>query len=233
MGEMAKYIDTPIFGVLISILAFEIGVFINKKTKISFFNPLLISVTIIISFLLIFNIDYKTYNRGGSIISFLLGPATVVLVVPLYKQIENLKKNSLPILVGIFVGVLTAIISIYYLSKLFGLDEIIVLSLIPKSVTAAISMEVSREIGGIPSLTMAATVITGIVGNMVGPYIYKIFKIENEIAQGIGLGNGAHALGTAKAMELGEVQGAMGSLSISVAGLMTVFLAPWLVSLFN
>ena len=230
---MIKYLDTPIFGILISIITFEIGLFINRKTKIAILNPMLISVTLIISFLLYFDIDYEIYEKGGSIITFFLGPATVVLVVPLYRQIEKLKKSGIPILVGILVGAFTAIVSTYFLSKLFGLEENIVLSLVPRSVTAAISIEISKEIGGIPSLTVAATTLTGIVGSILGPYIYKIIGIEDETAQGVGLGCGAHALGTAKAMELGETQGGMGSLSISVAGLITVFLAPWLMKLFN
>ena len=123
---MAKYLNTPIFGILISIIAFEIGLFINRKTKIDILNPMLISVTLIISFLLYFDIDYKVYEKGGSIITFFLGPATVVLVVPLYRQIEKLKKSGIPILVGILVGAFTAIVSTYFLSKLFGLEENIV-----------------------------------------------------------------------------------------------------------
>ena len=123
---MAKYLNTPIFGILISIIAFEIGLFINRKTKIDILNPMLISVTLIISFLLYFDIDYEIYEKGGSIITFFLGPATVVLVVPLYRQIEKLKKSGIPILVGILVGAFTAIVSTYFLSKLFGLEENIV-----------------------------------------------------------------------------------------------------------
>lgn len=216
---------------MISILAFEIGIFINKKTKLSILNPIVIAEVLIIVFMIVFNIDYEVYNKGGSIISFFLGPATVVLAVPLYKQIEKLKENGLPIMVGIAVGCITAITSVYFLSKLFHLDEVLTLSLLPKSVTAAISMEVSSQIGGIPALTVAATVVTGITGNVLWPYISKVFKIENDVASGISLGTSAHALGTAKAMELGEVEGGMASLAIGVAGLVTVILVPILAKL--
>ena len=228
---MIKFLDTPLFGILISILAFEIGIFINKKTRLSILNPIVIAEVLIIVFMIVFNIDYEAYNKGGSIISFFLGPATVVLAVPLYKQIEKLKANGLPIIVGITVGCITAILSVCFLSKLFSLDEVIIMSLLPKSVTAAISMEVSSQIGGIPALTVAATVVTGIVGNVLWPYISKLFKIENDVASGISLGTSAHALGTAKAMELGEVEGGMASLAIGVAGLVTVILAPILTKL--
>ncbi|SHH86916.1 LrgB family protein [Sporanaerobacter acetigenes] len=228
---MIKFLDTPLFGILISILAFEIGIFINKKTKLSILNPIVIAEVLIIVFMIVFNIDYEVYNKGGSIISFFLGPATVVLAVPLYKQIEKLKENGLPIMVGIAVGCITAITSVYFLSKLFHLDEVLTLSLLPKSVTAAISMEVSSQIGGIPALTVAATVVTGITGNVLWPYISKVFKIENDVASGISLGTSAHALGTAKAMELGEVEGGMASLAIGVAGLVTVILVPILAKL--
>ncbi|HHV39193.1 MAG TPA: LrgB family protein [Tepidimicrobium sp.] len=228
-----EYLDTPLFGFAISIIAFEIGMYINRKTKISVLNPLIIATSIIIGLLLYFDIEYDIYNKGGSIISFFLGPATVVLAVPLYKQIDKFKANGIIILIGIAVGSLVNIISILYLGKLFGVTDDVILSLVPKSATAAISMEISRRIGGIPALTVAAAVVTGITGNVIGISVYRIFHIKDEVATGVGLGTASHAMGTAKAMELGEVQGAMGSPAISIAGLMTVFLAPWLIWLFN
>lgn len=225
------YLDTPIFGFVISIIAFQIGLFINKKTKKAIFNPLIIAIGLIIILLTYLNIDYEVYNKGGSIITFFLGPATVVLAVPLYKQIERLKSSGISVLLGIIVGCITSIISIFYLSKIFGLTESVSVSLIPKSVTAAISREISAQIGGIPALTVAVTVLTGITGNVIGPYVCKLFGIRDEVAMGIAMGTASHAIGTAKAMELGEVQGAMGSLAISVAGLITVFLTPWLLQI--
>ncbi|MDU5082444.1 hypothetical protein CIW83_01510 [Tissierella sp. P1] len=227
------YLDTPIFGFVISIIAFQIGLFINKKTKKAIFNPLIIAIGMIIILLLSFDIDYEVYNKGGSIITFFLGPATVVLAVPLYKQIERLKTSGIPVVVGIVVGCSISIISIFYLSKILGLTEPVSLSLVPKSVTAAISREIAAQLGGLPALTVAVTVLTGITGNVIGPAVCKLFRIQDEVSVGIAMGTASHAIGTAKAMELGEVQGAMGSLAISVAGLITVFLAPWLVQILS
>lgn len=226
-----EFLDTPIFGLLLSILAFEVGLFINKKTKLPILNPLIIGIGLIIGFLLAFDIDYEVYNKGGSVISFFLGPATVSLAIPLYKQIEKLKENGVPVIVGILAGCIVAVGIVIYLGKIFGLDEVLILSLAPKSATAAISSEISKQIGGSPSLTVAVTVLTGITGNVLGPYICKLFKIKDEVAVGIGMGTASHAIGTAKAMELGEVQGAMSSLAISVTALLTVFIAPLLVKI--
>lgn len=226
-----EFLDTPIFGLLLSILAFEVGLFINKKTKLPILNPLIIGIGLIIGFLLAFDIDYEVYNKGGSVISFFLGPATVSLAKPLYKQIEKLKENGVPVIVGILAGCIVAVGIVIYLGKIFGLDEVLILSLAPKSATAAISSEISKQIGGLPSLTVAVTVLTGITGNVLGPYICKLFKIKDEVAVGIGMGTASHAIGTAKAMELGEVQGAMSSLAISVTALLTVFIAPLLVKI--
>lgn len=226
-----EFLDTPIFGLLLYILAFEVGLFINKKTKLPILNPLIIGIGLIIGFLLAFDIDYEVYNKGGSVISFFLGPATVSLAIPLYKQIEKLKENGVPVIVGILAGCIVAVGIVIYLGKIFGLDEVLILSLAPKSATAAISSEISKQIGGLPSLTVAVTVLTGITGNVLGPYICKLFKIKDEVAVGIGMGTASHAIGTAKAMELGEVQGAMSSLAISVTALLTVFIAPLLVKI--
>ena len=226
-----EFLDTPIFGLLLSILAFEVGLFINKKTNLPILNPLIIGIGLIIGFLLAFDIDYEVYNKGGSVISFFLGPATVSLAIPLYKQIEKLKENGVPVIVGILAGCIVAVGIVIYLGKIFGLDEVLILSLAPKSATAAISSEISKQIVGLPSLTVAVTVLTGITGNVLGPYICKLFKIKDEVAVGIGMGTASHAIGTAKAMELGEVQGAMSSLAISVTALLTVFIAPLLVKI--
>lgn len=230
---MEYYLDTPLFGVTLSIVAFIIGVYINEKMELSITNPLFISSLIIITFLLYFNIDYEIYNKGGSIISFFIGPATVALAVPLYKNIRLLKENYISILIGITLGSIAGIISIILMSKLFAIDNIIMISLLPKSTTAAISMEISDQIGGIPSLTVAFTVITGILGNSMAFYIFKLFKIKDETSRGVALGTSAHALGTAKAMEMGEIEGALSSLAISVAGIISIFLIPWLIKLLS
>ena len=169
---MAMYVNNPLFGVTISIAAFLIGVYINKKTKIAIFNPLIISYIIIISFLLHFNIDFETYNKGGSIISFFIAPAIVVLAVPLYKNIKLLKERWAPILIGI-------------------------------------------------------------TGNLIGEYIFKVFKIKDKVSKGVALGTTSHAMGIAKAMEMGETEGALGSLAITVAGIISVFMIPWFIKILS
>lgn len=228
---LIKYLDNPLFGVVLSIVIFSFAQYINKKTKLPFLNPLLVTLFLIISILIYFKIDYTIYERGGSIISFFLGPATVVLAVPLFKQIRLLQKHFIAIIIGIFVGSLTGILSIIWLSKIFKIDSLLMLSLIPKSTTTAIAMEISTSIGGINSMTIAFVVVTGITGYMISPLILNLFKINNKVARGIAIGTSSHAMGTAKAMEMGETEGAMSSLAISVAGIVTVVLAPLLISI--
>ena len=223
---MKEIFDSPLFGIMISILAFEIGLLINRRTRIAIFNPLLISIILIIAFLQVFNVSLDSFNKGGDIISFFLAPATVILAVPLFKQFELLKTNLIPIIVGITIGCITALTSIYLFSRLFGLDAALTASLIPKSVTTPIGIEVSKQIGGVPSITVAAIIITGIIGAVIGPMICRIFGIKDKVAIGISIGTSSHALGTTKAIELGETEGAMSGLAIGVAGLITVFLAP-------
>ncbi len=225
------FVDSPLFGFFLSIIAFQIGLYINKKTGKAIFNPLIISMVIIIGLLGSLNIEFESYNKGGSIITFFIGPATVLLAVPLYRQIERFKESAVPILVGISVGTIIGISSIIVLGKLLGLSDLIIRSLVPKSTTTAISQEISIQIGGISGLSVAATVITGIIGNIIGTYVFKIFNIKNEEAEGVALGGACHAVGTAKAVELGEVQGAMASISIGISGIVTVFIAPLLIKI--
>ncbi len=218
--------DNIFFGIVISLLAFECGLYISKKTKFPLFNPLLISILMIITFLVIFNIDVEKYNNGAKFINMFLGPATVILAVPLYKQINLLKQNFIPIIIGILIGSLVGIISVILLCFIFGLENILTISLLSKSVTTPIGIEITNQLGGLVPVTVLAIVISGITGAVVGPSICKLFKIKNEIAVGIAIGTASHAVGTTKALELGETQGAMSSLSIGIAGLITVFLAP-------
>ncbi|MFA7533806.1 MAG: LrgB family protein [Tissierellaceae bacterium] len=228
---MTNYLDTPLFGIFLSLIAFQIGMYVNKRTKMAIFSPLVIALIIVISTLNFFHIDYEIFNKGGSIITFFLGPATVILAVPLYKQINRLKNSAVPILIGIIVGSSFSIISVIILGKMFGLTEVVIKSLVPKATTTAISQELSAQIGGIPAITIAGTMVNGIFGNLMGVYIMKFFKVKDKEAVGVALGTTSHAVGTAKAMELGEVQGGMSSLSISIAGIVTVFLAPILIKL--
>ncbi|MBE6050000.1 MAG: LrgB family protein [Clostridium sp.] len=214
------------FGIILSLAAFEIGLYINKKTKVAIFNPLLIAILLVIGFLIAFNIDFDTYNSGAKFINMFLGPSTVVLALPLYKQIDLLKRNALSIISGILLGSIIGICSIIALSYIFKLDSDLMKSLIPKSVTTPIGIEISNQLEGIVPITVLAIILSGILGAVIGPYICKIFKINDSIAVGVSLGTASHAIGTTKALEIGEVEGAMSSLSIGVAGLMTVFIAP-------
>lgn len=230
---MNDIVTSPVFGVLISIIAYEIGALIKKKLKLSIFNPLLIAIIILIIFLSIFNIKYENYNNGGQIISFFLAPATVALALPLYKKFSLFKRNAIPILAGILCGATSGIVSIILLSKLFNLSEELTKSLIPKSITTPIGMALSKQLGGIPSITVVAIIITGILGSIIGPPLYKILKINDKVAMGIAMGNASHAVGTAKAMEIGDVEGAMSSLTIAISGVITVILGPILWNLLS
>ncbi|KAJ53530.1 putative murein hydrolase (TIGR00659 family) [Clostridium tetanomorphum] len=224
-----EILNSPIFGILVSIIGFEIGLYIYRKTKIALFNPLLICIALIVCMLISFNIKLDYFDGGGKLISFFLGPATVVLAVPLYKKINVIKQYAIPILLGVTIGSITAILSIFYLCKAFGLTSELSYSLVPKSITTPIGIEVSKVLGGIPAITVSAIIITGIMGAVIAPIVCKIFKIKNPIAIGISIGTASHAIGTTKAIEMGETQGAMSSLAIGIAGLITSFLAPIIV----
>ena len=228
---MNAIINSPLFGILLSLVAFEIGVTISKKFKYSFLNPLLIANILIVGFLLTTGIILESYNVGGDYISVMLSPATVVLAVPLYRQISKLKQFWKPILAGIFAGSLTSLACVIVVSKLVGLSDTLMLSLLPKSITIPMGSVVSAQIGGIPPVTIIAITITGITGAVAAPAVCRFCRIKNKVAQGIAIGTASHALGTTRAMEMGEVQGAMSSLSIGVAGLFTAIVAPIIISL--
>lgn len=221
---MRELLETPVFQVLISILAYETGLFIYRKTKISLFNPLLIGILLVMGFIMKFGISLDTYNKGGNLISFFLGPATVILAVPLYKQLDSLKKEFIPIMAGILTGCITTVFSVRFLSARMGLSKELQESLIPKSITTPIGIELSKQLGGIPSVTVAAILITGIFGAMIGPGVCKVLRITDKTATGIAIGTSSHAVGTTKAVELGEKEGAMSGLAIGVAGIFTVLL---------
>lgn len=213
------------FGMVISLFSYEIGLLVKKKLKKAIFNPLLISVVLVILFLVVFHIDYETYNSGAKYLSYLLTPATVCLAVPLYQQLQLLKKNVKAVILGILSGVITSLTCVLLLSKLFGLNHQQYVTMLPKSITTAIGMGVAEELGGIVTITVSSIIITGILGNMMAELICKIFRITEPVAKGIAIGTAAHAVGTAKALEMGEVEGAMSSLAIAVAGLVTVIMA--------
>lgn len=214
------------FGMVISVGTYLFGVWLRKKVPLAILNPLLVSILLTIAFLLVFQIDYQDYNEGARYLSYFLTPATVCLAIPLYKQLELLKHHFAAVAGGIVSGVLASAFSIFALSKLFGLGHEHYVTLLPKSITTAIGIGVSEEAGGIVTLTVVSIVITGILGNVIADVIFKLFKIEEPVARGLALGTSAHAIGTARALEMGEIEGAMSSLAIAVAGLLTVVVVP-------
>ncbi len=218
-------LNSMYFGIALSILTYFIASKIRAKTGLEFLNPLFLTIVLIIIFLVSFKIEYEAYNSSAKYLSYLLTPATVCLAVPLYKQLNLLRKNIKAVIIGITVGVITSLGSIFLLSFLFGLNHAQYISLLPKSVTTAIGVGISEELGGIPSITIAAIVLTGNLGNLLAEWICKLFKIKEPIAVGLAIGTSSHALGTTKALEIGEIEGAMSSLSIAVAGLLTVVFA--------
>ena len=210
------------FGVLISLAAYGLGALLKNKLKSPLFNPLLISIILTIPVLLLLHIDYETYYSGAQYLAWLLTPATVALAVPLYEQFELLKHNAAAVVAGIIAGVLSSLGSVLGLAALFGFSHEEYVTFLPKSITTAIGMGVSEELGGIVPITAGVIIITGVLGNILGELVLKLFRITEPIAKGIALGTSAHAIGTAKAMELGEAEGAMSSLSIAVSGIITV-----------
>ena len=220
-------IDSALFGVVLSLVAFQIGAYIRKKTGLSVLSPLVTATAIIIVFLVVTDIDYETYNEGASVLRYFLTPATVCLAIPLYQKLQMLKKNFAAIIIGIVSGVLVSALSIVAMSIIFNLDHEMFVTLLPKSVTTAIGISASEELGGIVAVTTAAIVIAGNVGGMFAEIIFKIFRIKEPISKGLALGTASHVMGTSKAMEIGEVEGAMGSLAIAVAGIITVIVLPF------
>lgn len=219
---MSFFENSVFFGVVISLLAYGAGSLLQNRFKLALFNPLLISVAATIAVLAAAGIDYDVYYSGAQYLSYLLTPATVCLAVPLYEKLEILKKNWRAILIGIVSGVLTTLLCILAMSLMFGLSHEEYVTLLPKSITTAIGMGVSEELGGYVTLTVAVIIITGVLGNIFAPLICRVFRIREPIAKGIAIGTSSHAVGTAKAMEMGEVEGAMSSLSIAISGLLTV-----------
>ncbi|MBE6060011.1 MAG: LrgB family protein [Clostridium sulfidigenes] len=214
--------NSAFFGVVVSILGYEIGLFLKKKFNNGIFNPLLISILFVMSALVIFKVDFESYNNGAKYLSYLLTPATVCLAIPLYEQLDLLKNNFKAIIIGIFSGVAASLISVFLFALLFQFTHEQYVTLLPKSITTAIGMGISEELNGIVTITVAVIIVTGIIGNILAEVICKVFHIHEPIAKGIAIGTSSHAIGTAKAMEIGEIEGAMSGLAIAVAGLFTV-----------
>lgn len=215
-------VESATVGVVISLLAYEMGILLKNKFKLAVFNPILIAILLTIGILSLFHIDYEVYNQSAKYLSYLLTPATVSLAIPLYQKIELLKKNFWAIIGGILSGVVTSMVCVLIMSVIFRLSHEEYVTLLPKSITTAIGMGVSEELGGYVTISVAVIIITGVLGNMLAESICRLFKIKNSISRGLAIGTSSHAIGTAKAMEMGETEGAMSGLAIVVAGLCTV-----------
>ena len=228
MSEIFQSItSSPMFGVSLCIVTFAAGVALNKKLRSPILNPLLIAIGLTIAVLEVFHIPLENFDEGGDIVSMFLGPATAALALSIYRQLELLKKNFLLVL-GCLAGCVTSMGSVYLLCRLFGLDESLTASLLPKSVTTPIAMEISEQAGGIVPITVAMVVITGILGAVAAPLLIRVFHVKNPVAAGVGLGAASHAVGTSKAIELGEIQGAMSGISLSISGILTVLISLFL-----
>lgn len=228
---MYNILETQVFGIIVTILFFNLGIFLQKKTKNPLMNPLLIAIIGIILFLNITKIPYESFKIGADSINFFLGPVTVVLAVPLYKQFDLFKKHLLEIVIGIGCGVFSSFLSIKLIGMLTNANISIINSLIPKSITTPMGISLTNTINGVEAVTVVAIIFTGILGAIIAPLVFKIGKINHPVAKGIALGTSAHALGTTKALEMGEVEGAMSGLSIGISGILTVVLIPIILNL--
>ena len=223
MMEFIK--NSAFFGAMISLIAYEIGLILKKKFKMAIFNPLLISIAATILVIVFGKVDYEVYHEGAKYLSYLLTPATVCLAIPLYEQWELLKKNVKAVIAGLVTGTITSLTTVFVLALICRLSHEEYVTLLPKSITTAIGMGVSEELGGYVAITVAVIIITGVLGNMLGETICKVFRITEPISKGLAMGASSHAIGTAKAMEMGEIEGAMSSLAIAVSGILTVLLS--------
>jgi predicted murein hydrolase (TIGR00659 family) len=217
--------NSAVFWIAISIAFFEAGRFLNHKFKASLLNPLIIAIVMVILFLKVTGLTVADYNTGGDVINMMLAPATAALAFSIYNQISALKKFFIPVAGGCIVGSVVSVFSVKLLCGAFGLTDNITAALLPKSVTTPIALEISSQLGGIQAVTVAAVILTGIFGAIASPLMIKIFKIKNPVAAGTAIGTCSHAVGTSKAVALGETEGAMSGIAIGISGLVTVLLA--------
>lgn len=225
---MSEVFASPFFGIALSILAFWLGVRLQARLKSVLCNPLLIAILLIVLLLSVFKIPYESYNQGGAIINMFLAPATACLAVSIYTKIQILKENWLPILVGCTVGSLTSMGSVWLLCRLFRLDEAMTASLLPKSITTPIAVEVCKAHGGVVPVTVIAVIFTGILGSILAPFLIRLFRVQDSVATGLSIGACSHAVGTSRAIEIGETEGAMSGLAIGVCGIITVIVSMFL-----
>lgn len=232
LEQIRPVITSEVFLLMLSLGAFLAGLLIYKRTKISLLQPLLISMIIIIPFLKLTGIDYPTFYKQTRILNFMLGPSVVALGYVLYEQIEQIRGNVISILTSVFVGSAVGILSVVLIARLLGADHILIASLAPKSVTTPIAMSISQKSGGAPALTASFVIICGIFGGLIGPVLLRRIGIKSKVAQGLAMGSSAHAIGTARAMEMGAVEGAISGLAIGIMGIMTALLIPFAERLF-
>ncbi len=225
MENLSELLYSPYFGVVLTVFAYQIGISIQKKAKHPLANPILIAVLLIIGLLVAFDIPLEAYQQGGNLIYLFLAPATAALAVPIYKNWQILRLNWKPILAGTMAGSLASIVIVFGLCRLFQLDETLTASLLSKSVTTPIAADITEQLGGIVPIAIAAVIVSGITGNIMAPFLIKLFRVEDPVAQGIGIGTASHAIGTTRAIAIGELQGAMSGLAIGLSGLWTVFWA--------
>ena len=230
---MEQILNTQLFGLITILVFYNIALFIQKKWNKPIFNSLLISIILIILFLKITNIPYENFKIGADIINFMLGPVTVVLAVPLYRQFDLFKKHFKEILVGIISGVITSFIVIMIIGNLTSTNSEIIYSILPKSITTPMGVSLTNSLGGIPAITIVCIISTGIFGNILGEVILKLGKIKHPVSKGIAIGTASHAMGTSKALKMGEIEGAMSSLSIGICGVLTVIIVPILMKFIN
>ena len=225
---MQSLAANPLFSIALTIGCYMIGSFINRKTKISILNPMLIATVLVMLTLLVFDIPLQSYNNGGDIINMLLVPITALLALSIYRQRKKVIENFLPILIGTFIGSLTSVLMIILLCNLMGIETMVKVSLIPKSVTTPIAIAISSSLGGIQGITIFSLVMTGLFGNMMAPLFVRIFRIKDHTAQGVAIGTASHALGTVKALEMGEDIGAISGIALSFSGIITVLISLFL-----
>lgn len=226
---MTEFIQSSsFFAVALTLVAFSIASACQKKWKLAILNPILLSAVLVIAVLKLLGISNETYQTGCQFLSFLLTPATICLAISFYEQFQSLKQHLAAAAIGVLAGTVTSIGSVYLLSKLFGLDDVLTLSLLPKSVTTAIGAALSAEIGGIAAVSTAVIIITGILGNIAGPALSMLFRLKSEVAQGVAFGTAAHVIGTSRATDLSQLTGAVSSLSLTMAGIMTCVLLSFL-----
>lgn len=225
LQNLNEVLYSPYFGVVLSIFMYQVGILISRKIQNPIANPLLIAVILIIAFLKLFDIPMEAFSKGGDLINLFLAPATAALAVPIYKNLQILKANLKPILAGTIVGSFASMAVVFGLCKLFGLDHTLTASLLSKSVTTPIAMGVTEQLGGIVPIGIAAVIFTGITGSIIAPFMVKLFRVEDPVAQGVGIGTCSHAVGTTRAIAMGELQGAMSGIAMGLAGFFTVLWA--------